>query len=216
MLDDLPSVHLTSHPLLKHKLTFMRDRQCYPLGFSTLLRECGMLLGYEATLHLPLGSAHVETPFGVIEDAPILSGSPPVIVPILRAGLVMAEGFRAVLPVSDTGHIGLKRDPENHNAPIEYYVNLPPYQGQTFFLIDPVVATGHTMIKAASILVTTGIPTENICAVALLGAASGIHAFASAYPGINLFLAACDAGLNANNFVIPGVGDVGDRLFGTV
>lgn len=210
---DFENLFVLDHPLIQHKLTLMRRRDT-PTGlFRQLLREIALLMGYELTRPLPLTTEPIETPLATME-APVLSGRKPVIVSILRAGLGMVEGLRALLPNAREGHIGLYRDPETHR-PVEYYVKLPAAAGRLCILADPMLATGHSASYAVEVLKKNGFPMPNIRFMALVCAPEGVREFERAHPGLPIFTAALDERLNEDAYIVPGLGDAGDRLFGT-
>lgn len=210
---DFENLFIVDHPLVQHKLTLMRRRDTHTGLFRQLLREISLLMGYELTRPLPLRTETIETPLGTME-APVLSGRKPVIVSILRAGLGMAEGLYALLPNAREGHIGLYRSPETHE-PVEYYVKLPEPAGRLCILVDPMLATGNSGRHAADVLNRSGYSDPNIRFMVLVAAPEGIRNFETAHPGIQVFAAALDEGLNDNAYILPGLGDAGDRMFGT-
>lgn len=201
------------HPLIQHKLTLMRRSET-PTGlFRQLLREIALLMGYELTRPLPLTRERISTPFQEMES-PVLSGRKPVIVSILRAGLGVAEGLHALLPNAREGHIGLYRDPETFD-PVEYYVKLPAASGRLCILVDPLLATGKSARHAADALNANGYADQNIRFMTLVAAPEGVRIFEEAHPDVQIFAAALDDGLNDQGYIVPGLGDAGDRLFGT-
>ncbi len=207
------NLFVLDHPLIQHKLTLMRRRET-PTGlFRQLLREIALLMGYELTRPLPLTTELIETPVAEME-APVLSGRKPVIVSILRAGLGMVEGLQELLPNAREGHIGLFRDPETHR-PVEYYVKLPEAAGRLCLLVDPMLATGHSASYAVGLLKNNGFTMPNIRFMALVSAPEGVREFERAHPGVPIFTAALDERLNEHAYIVPGLGDAGDRLFGT-
>ncbi len=208
-----PSLHVLNHPLIAAKLTGMRRKETKPLVFRTLLREITFLMAYEAMKDLKLTETLIETPVAPMK-APTLEGLPPVLVPVLRAGLGMAEPLMELLPAAAIGHIGVYRDHET-KEPVEYLVRLPADQGQPFVLIDPMLATGHSLAYATDILNKHGIPDSRIRAMVLVAAPEGVETYAKAHPTIPVFAAALDEKLNENAYIVPGLGDAGDRLFGT-
>ncbi|MDH3702734.1 MAG: uracil phosphoribosyltransferase [Alphaproteobacteria bacterium] len=210
---DFQNLFVLDHPLIQHKLTLMRRRDT-PTGlFRQLLREIALLMGYELTRPLPLTTAPIETPVAAME-APVLSGRKPVIVSILRAGLGMVEGLHELLPNAREGHIGLFRDPATHR-PVEYYVKLPEAAGRLCIVVDPMLATGHSAAYAVEVLKKNGFSMPNIRFMALVCAPEGVREFEQAHPGVPIFTAALDERLNENAYIVPGLGDAGDRLFGT-
>ena len=207
------NLFIVDHPLVQHKLTLMRRRETHTGLFRQLLREISLLMGYELTRPLPLVAESIETPMTAMQS-PVLSGRKPVIVSILRAGLGMAEGLQALLPNAREGHIGLYRDPKTLK-PVEYYVKLPESAGRLCILADPMVATGNTGRHAADVLNRAGYSDANIRFMALVVAPEGIRNFEQAHPGVQVFAAALDERLDDEAFILPGLGDAGDRLFGT-
>jgi len=208
---DFPSLKLISHPLVQHKLTLIRDRATPPILFRQLVKETAMLLGYEVTRSLPLTSQPIETPMAAM-TAPLLA-QPVTIVSILRAGLAMAEGLRELIPSAREGHIGLYRDPET-KQPQEYFRKLPREPG-CVILVDPMLATGGSAARAAAILRQQAEP-EALRLVTLVAAPEGMEVFARAHPDIPVYSAALDDHLDDNAYIIPGLGDAGDRIFGTL
>lgn len=206
-----PSLTLLDHPLVQHKLSLIRDRTTRPVLFRRLLREIGLLMGYELTRDLTLATRPIQTPMTTME-APFLAG-PVTLVSILRAGLGMVEGLRELLPDAKEGHIGLFRDPETHE-PREYFVKLPDQPGRVL-LVDPMLATGGSAVHAVEVLIGRGVPAEDIRFLCLIAAPEGVARFAGAFPEIPILAAALDSHLDENAYIIPGLGDAGDRLYGT-
>ena len=207
-----PSIHVSSHPLVLHKLTKMRDKETSSANFRRLLREIGLLLGYDATRDLPLVHSHIETPIESME-APLLDGKKLVIVPILRAGLGLAEGVHDLVPLARVGHVGLYRDPRTLQA-VEYYFKMPgDITDRDVIVCDPMLATAHSAIAAVDRLKETG--ARRIKMICILAAEPGARAFAEVHPDVPVFTAAVDAKLNDHGYIVPGLGDAGDRLFGT-
>lgn len=207
------NLFVVEHPLILHKLTLMREKSCPPGLFRALLREITLLMGFEATRPLPLAVREIDTPIARAEGFE-LAENEPVIVPILRAGLTMADGMLELLPAARVGHIGLYRDPRT-KMPVEYLVNLPDPAGRHFFVVDPMLATGHSAIHAFRCLERAGVSREDCTLVSLVGAPEGVAAFECEYPEVPVFLAALDARLDDHAYIVPGLGDAGDRLFGT-
>lgn len=206
------SIHIVSHPLVQHKLTKMRDTQTSSANFRRLLREMGLLLGYDATRDLPLVKTHIDTPIAPM-DAPLLDGKKLVIVPILRAGLGLAEGLLDLMPLARMGHVGLYRDPRTLQA-VEYYFRTPgDISDRDVIVCDPMLATAHSAIAAVDRLKETG--ARRIKFICILGAEQGARTFAEVHPDVPVFTAAIDAKLNDHGYIVPGLGDAGDRLFGT-
>ncbi|MFC4351605.1 uracil phosphoribosyltransferase [Fodinicurvata halophila] len=209
---DFSSLHVVTHPLLQHKLSLMRDRKTPPILFRQLLREISLLLGYEVTRDLPLTTERIETPL-VEMEAPVLA-CPLSIVSILRAGLGMAEGLQQLIPSAREGHIGLYRDPET-KKPHEYFLKLPENPGRVL-LVDPMLATGGSAAHAVDVLLRNGIAREDLRLVTLVCAPEGVQVFAKAHPDVPIYTAALDEKLNEKAYILPGLGDAGDRLFGTL
>jgi len=213
ILDRHPNVHILDHPLIQHKLTHMRDKRRSTSGFRTLLREISLLMGYEITRDLPLTTERIETPLTEM-DAPVLSGKKLAIVPVLRAGLGMAQGLHELVPSAREGHIGLYRDHDTHQ-PVEYLIKLPEAEGRLFIVVDPMLATGNSAVYACDVLNRHGVTDENIRFMALVAAPEGVETFCRAHPKVEVFAAALDSHLNENAYIVPGLGDAGDRMFGT-
>ncbi len=208
-----PNLHICDHPLIQHKLTLMRDVSCGKALFRTLLREISLLMGYELTRTLPLTEKKIETPLRSM-SAPVIEGKKPAIVPVLRAGLGMAEGLEALMPSARIGHIGLYRDHDT-KQPVEYLVKLPSPEGRIFIVTDPMLATGNSARHAIDVLVRHGVPPSMIRLMSLVAAPEGVRVLLDAYPGIQVFTAALDEKLDENAYIVPGLGDAGDRMFGT-
>lgn len=208
-----PGFSLLSHPLIQHKLSHMRDRETTTGQFRQLLKEISLLMGYEITRGLPLTTRPIETPLQAME-APVIAGKKIAVVPILRAGLGMAEGLIDLMPSARQGHIGLYRDEES-KRPVEYVVRLPEAEGRLFILTDPMLATGHSAIRAVDVLNRHGVPDTMIRFMALVAAPEGLDTFFAAHPRVQVFAAARDSHLDERAYIVPGLGDAGDRLFGT-
>lgn len=210
---EFPNLHIVEHPLIHHKLTRMRDKECDKFSFRGYAREITQLLTYEATRDLPVIYREVTTP---VETAslPVLKEKTPVIVPILRAGLGMSEGVEMLIPSAPIGHIGLYRDEET-KRPVEYLVKLPELKDRPIFVVDPMLATGYSSLKAIDILLRHGADTSKISLMVLVAAPEGVTVFKENYPEIQIIAAALDSHLNDNAYIVPGLGDAGDRLFGT-
>ena len=210
---EFPNLHVVDHPLVQHKLSHLRDRTTGTPLFRTLLREIALLIGYEITRGLPMEQRTIETPLTEAE-APFLRGHKPAIVPILRAGLGMAEGLAELLPTAPLGHIGLYRDPDTHR-PVEYYVRLPSDTRRLFILVDPMLATGYSASYAVDLLNRNGIGDGNIRFMAMVAAPEGMRAFNEKHSSVEVWAASLDECLNEKAYIVPGLGDAGDRLFGT-
>lgn len=208
------NLFIIDHPLVQHKLSMMRFKGCEQKQFRGALKEISLLMGYELTRNLPLTTREIETPIQLMK-APVLDGDRPAIVPILRAGLGMSEGLNELMPSAAIGHIGLYRDAETHK-PCEYLVKLPSPKNRIFILVDPMLATGNSAIHAVDVLVKNGVKPENVLFMALVGAPEGMETFHAAYPQVKVYMAALDKQLNEKAYIIPGLGDAGDRLFGTL
>ncbi len=207
-----PNLYIVSHPLVQHKLTLMRDKHTSTRDFRELLKEIAMLMGYELTRDFPLGKQRIETPIAPF-DAPVMEGKKCVIVPVLRAGLGMTDGLLMLMPSARVGHIGLYRDA--NKRPVEYLVKLPDVAGRTFIVVDPMVATGYSGAHAVDVLKKRGVAGENIRFMALVAAPEGVGVFQKLHPDVPLFVAALDDHLDENAYIVPGLGDAGDRIFGT-
>jgi len=206
------NLQVISHPLVQHKLSLMRKKSTSTQSFRTLIREVGTLLAYEVTKDLPLIYKEIETPLMKM-DAPFLEGKKLCLVSILRAGNGLLDGFMELLPSARVGHIGLYRDPETLVA-VEYYMKLPDLINQRLVLaLDPMLATGHSSAAAVTRLKENG--AENIRFVCLLAAPEGIEYFKKVHPDVPIFVAAIDEKLNDHAYILPGLGDAGDRIFGT-
>ena len=209
-----PNLHIIHHPLIQHKLTQMRKISTPKHEFRQLLREITMLMGYEITRDLPLGAETISTPVTTME-APVIVGHTPVIVPILRAGLGMADGLLELMPEADEGHIGMYRDPAT-KKPVEYLVKLPKANGRLFFLVDPMLATGNSAVAAVEILLKHGVDPSRIKFISLVAVPEGIAVFNEKFSNIPVYTASLDEKLNEKAYIVPGLGDAGDRLFGTL
>ncbi len=213
MTRDFPNLHVLTHPLIQHKLSHMRDKGRSTMGFRQLLREIALLMGYEITRDLPMTTERIETPLASM-DAPVIEGRKLAVVPILRAGLVMAEGLLELVPAAREGHIGLYRDHDT-KRPVEYLVKLPDPTGRIFILVDPMLATGYSAVHAVDVLNRHGVADSQIRFMALVSAPEGVAVFHQHHPDVPVFTAALDSHLDANSYIVPGLGDAGDRLFGT-
>jgi len=206
------NVNLVSHPLVQHKLTLMRERDRSIKGFRELLNEIGTLLCYEVTSDLPLEMVDIETPLTPMK-APMIAGKKLTFAPILRAGVGFLDGMLALVPSARVAHIGLYRDPATLQA-VEYFFKAPhDLSDRTVILMDPMLATGNSACAAASLLKTRG--ARDIRFVCLLAAPEGIAHFQREHPDIPIWTAAIDERLNDHGYILPGLGDAGDRMFGT-
>jgi uracil phosphoribosyltransferase len=207
-----PGVHVVDHPLVQHKLTLMRDKHTSTAGFRQLLREIALLLTYEVTRDLKLTTTRIETPLAAM-DAPILAGKKPVFAPILRAGIGLLEGMLDLVPSARVAHIGIYRNPETLE-PVEYYFKAPEDLAErVVILVDPMLATANSASAAVERLKARG--ARDIRFVCLLAAPEGIERFQRFQPGIPIYTAAIDQYLNDHGYIVPGLGDAGDRLYGT-
>lgn len=207
-----PNVHVVDHPLVQHKLTLMRRKETPTAEFRRLLREVGVLLAYEVTRDLPLTKEHIETPVGPM-DAPVLAGKKLCVVSILRAGQGILDGFLDLIPSARVGHIGLYRDPHTL-VPVEYYMKVPQDIGERLTVaVDPMLATGQSAAAACQRLKESGAGAIRLAC--LLAAPEGIKHFCEAQPDVPVYTAAVDERLNDHAYIVPGLGDAGDRLFGT-
>ena len=206
------NVVVVDHPLVQHKLTLMRDRDCSTGKFRALLREISLFLGYEALRDLPLTSVTIETPLQKME-APLLDGKKLVFVSILRAGNGLLDGVLELAPAARVGFVGLYRDPETLE-PVEYYKKLPAnVQERPVILVDPMLATANSAIAAVQHVKDAGaVDVRFIC---LLAAPEGLEKMAAEHPDVKVFTAAVDERLNEKGYIVPGLGDAGDRMFGT-
>jgi uracil phosphoribosyltransferase len=212
-LPDFPNLFLLDHPLIQHKLGLMRDQSRSTSGFRLLLKEVSLLMGFELTRDLPLTTERVETPLARME-APVLAGRKLAVVPILRAGLGMAQGLHELVPSAREGHIGLFRDPGTKRV-VEYLVKLPEPEGRLFILVDPMLATGNSAVHAADVLNRHGVEDSQIRFLVLVAAPEGVRHFHRVHPRIQIYTAALDSHLDDDGQIVPGLGDAGDRLFGT-
>ena len=208
----MSQLHIINHPMIQHKLTIMRDRRTGSKDFRELLKEISLLMGYEVTRDIPLEEIDIETPICKM-TAKEVSGRKLAIVPILRAGLGMVEGLQTLVPVAKVGHIGLYRNEETHN-PVVYYCKLPEdIQQRLVIVTDPMLATGGSACDALTMLKERG--CTNIRLMCLVGVPEGISRVQTEHPDVDIYLAAVDDHLNENAYIVPGLGDAGDRIFGT-
>ena len=208
----MTKVSVMDHPLIQHKLGYIRDKNTSTKEFRELVDEVGMLMAYEITRELSLEDVEVETPIGPT-IAKRLSGKKICLVPILRAGLGMTEGIHKLIPSARVGHIGLYRDPETLEA-VEYYAKFPSdIEERDILVIDPMLATGASAIEAISAIKKRG--ATKIRFICLIAAHEGVKALEEAHPDVDIYIGALDEKLDENSYIIPGLGDAGDRLFGT-
>ena len=204
-------VQVINHPLIQHKVTLMRKKETGSKDFRNLLEEITMLMGYEITRDFPLEDIEIETPVSKMTGKQI-SGKKIGIVPVLRAGLGMVQGLLDLMPNAKVGHIGLYRDPQTLE-PVEYYCKLPDVQNRDFIIVDPMLATGGSASAAISLLKEKGI--QHIKLMCLVAAPQGVKKVNTDHPDVRIFVAALDDTLNEHGYIIPGLGDAGDRIFGT-
>ena len=208
----MPAPIVISHPLVAHKLSLLRDKHTPSAQFRALLREISLLLGYEVLRDLPIEQRPIETPVATI-DAPFLKGKKLVFVPILRAGTGLLDGLLDLVPSARVGHVGLYRDPATLAA-VEYYCKLPEDIGERLtIVVDPMLATGNSAVAAVSRLKAMG--ARSLRLLCLLAAPEGIAALSRAHPDVAIYTAAIDLRLNDHGYIVPGLGDAGDRMFGT-
>ena len=205
-------IHVMDHPLIQHKVALIRDKNTGSKDFRELVEEIAMLMAYEVTRDFPLKDVEIETPVATAK-VKMIDGKNVAIIPILRAGLGMVNGMLNLVPVAKVGHIGLYRDPDSLK-PVDYYCKLPvDIAEREAIIVDPMLATGGSAIEAIAILKRHH--AKNIKLVCLIGAPEGIEAVSKAHPDVDVFVAAVDEKLNEHCYIVPGLGDAGDRLFGT-
>ena len=208
----MANVHIMDHPLVHHKLAVLRNKETPVKEFRELVSEIAGLMCYEATRNLPTVEVEVETPVATARCR-MLAGKKLAIVPILRAGLGMVDALVDLIPSAKIGHIGLYRDPVTHE-PVEYYCKLPEDVGnRVVFVVDPMLATGGSAVAAIDFLKQHG--CKNIVMMNIIGCPEGIKRVQEAHPDVEMYLAACDEKLNEHAYIVPGLGDAGDRIFGT-
>ena len=208
----MANVHIMDHPLIHHKLAVMRNKETPVKEFRELVNEIAGLMCYEATRNLPTEDVMVETPITTAKCR-MLSGKKLAIVPILRAGLGMVDAMVDLIPSAKIGHIGLYRDPVTHE-PVEYYCKLPEDIGnRVVFVVDPLLATGGSAVAAIDFLKKHG--CKNIIMMNIIGCPEGIKRVTEAHPDVDIYIATCDEKLNDHAYIVPGLGDCGDRIFGT-
>lgn len=210
----MSTLHIMDHPLIAHKLSIMRNKKTGSKDFRELLNEIAMLMGYELTRDLPVEDISIETPITKTK-AKMISGKKLAIVPILRAGLGMVDGLLSLVPVAKVGHIGMYRDPETHQ-PVEYYCKMPAdIEDRIVILVDPMLATGGSAADALSLL-KNKYGCKNIRFMCLVAAPEGIKKVQQEHPDVDIYAAALDEYLNDHAYIVPGLGDAGDRIFGTL
>ena len=208
----MSKVYVFDHPLIQHKTAMIRKEETSVKDFRELVKEISMLMAYEATRTLPLKEVQITTPMQPT-TVNMLDGEDIAIVPILRAGLGMVDGMLALVPNAKVGHVGLYRDPETH-LPVEYYCKLPnDIDKREIFVVDPMLATGGSAVAAIDFIKKRG--GRKISFLCLIAAPEGIEVLQKAHPDVDIYIAAKDEGLNENKYILPGLGDAGDRLYGT-
>ncbi|AEH54857.1 MULTISPECIES: uracil phosphoribosyltransferase [Heyndrickxia] len=208
----MSTLHVIDHPLIQHKLTYIRDKHTGTKEFRELVDEVSTLMAFEITRDMPLEEIEIETPVCKAKSK-ILSGKKIGIVPILRAGLGMVDGVRKLIPAAKVGHVGLYRDPKTL-TPVEYYIKLPSdVEERDFIIVDPMLATGGSAVDAIQSLKQRG--AKNIKFMCLIASPEGVEAVQKAHPDVDIYTAALDEKLNEQGYIVPGLGDAGDRLFGT-
>ena len=211
-IKDYPNVTLLNHPLFKHKISILRDEKTPTSEFRTIVKEIAMMEGYEALRDVETKEVLIKTPIEETKQ-PVVEGKKLCFVPILRAGMGMVDGFTALVPTARVGHIGLYRDEVTHE-PHEYYCKLPNnLEEKQIYVLDPMLATGGSAIDAVKLLKQHG--AKHLHFVCIIAAPEGVKAFCEAYPDIPLTVGALDRQLNENAYICPGLGDAGDRIFGT-
>lgn len=206
------ALHIIDHPLVQHKLSIMRNKETSTMQFRKLLKEISMFLGYEVTRDFPLTYEEIETPLMKM-NAPKISGKKVVIAPILRAGLGMVDGLTELMPSARVGHIGMYRD-EVTCKPVFYYYKMPAHKDRLVIVTDPMLATGGSAIDAINRLKEDGYTSIRL--MSLVASPQGVKAVNEAHPDVDIYLASLDEGLNERNYILPGLGDAGDRIFGTL
>ena len=210
--ENMENVTILTHPLIKHKITMLRDINTGTNEFRKLIEEIATLMGYEALRDLPLEDIEVTTPIETCMS-PIIAGRKLAIVPILRAGLGMVQGILNLTPTAKVGHIGMYRDPETHE-PHEYYCKLPsPIEERTIVVMDPMLATGGSAVDSINLIKLHG--GKNIKFMCIIAAPEGLSKLHEAHPDVQIYVGNLDRELNANAYICPGLGDAGDRIFGT-
>ena len=207
-----PNLHIIDHPLIQHKLTYLRSAETRKPEFRLLLNEISYLMAFEVTRHLTLKPFSIQTPLEPMVGQ--ILAQPTSVIAVLRAGLGMTGGILSLLPEASEGHIGLLRNHET-KTPMEYMVKLPPVEGRLIFLVDPMLATGHSAIMAADILLRKGALPKDILFINLIASPEGIETFQKAHPNITIYTACVDRCLDEQAYIRPGLGDAGDRMFGT-
>lgn len=208
----MPKPFIMEHPLIQHKITLLRDKNTGSKEFRELINELAMLMCYEATRDLPTKTIEIETPICVAKSS-VISGRKIAFIPILRAGLGMVDGLLELVPAAKVGHIGMYRDHETHE-PVEYYCKLPAdIESRDILVLDPMLATGGSAIDAINQLKKRG--CSNIKFMCIIAAPEGLEALTNAHPEVQVYCGSVDERLNEDKYIVPGLGDAGDRIFGT-
>ena len=209
---DMDNVFIMDHPLIQHKISILRNKETGTNEFRKLIEEIAVLMGFEALRDLPLEDVEVETPIETCRT-PMISGKKLAVVPVLRAGLGMVDGMLSLIPAAKVGHIGLYRNPETLK-PVEYYCKLPADCAEReVFVVDPMLATGGSSIAAIQLLKDKG--CKSIRLLCIIAAPEGVKAMQEAHPDVDIYIGALDQKLNDHGYIVPGLGDAGDRIFGT-
>ena len=211
--EEYPMLRVVEHPLVQHKLTLIRSRDTGMQVFRQLLNEIGFLMGYETIRDLASFPREVTTPLGEVQGSQV-SDDKLVIVPILRAGIGMADGLLRLIPGASVGHIGCYRDHDT-KRPVEYLISLPELEERTIFVVDPMLATGFSAVHAVSAIKNRNTSCKDVIFMALVAAPEGLKTFYQYHPDVVVYVASVDSHLDENAYIFPGLGDAGDRLFGT-
>lgn len=213
-MEKFENVIVCDHPLVQHKVTLLRDKNTGAKEFRELVHEISMFMSYEATRDLPLKDIQIQTPLGELANSKVISGRKLAFVPIMRAGLGMVDGALACVPTAKVGHVGIYRDKQNGNTAAEYYCKLPfDIANREVIILDLMLATGVSAIHTADIVKKAG--AKNVKFMCVLACPEGIKALHGSHPDVEIICGAIDEGLNEDLYIIPGIGDGGDRLFGT-
>lgn len=211
----MENFQVIDHPLIEHKLTILRDKNTGTKEFREIVNEIARLLAYEVSRDMALKDIEIETPIGITTKK-TLAGKKAVVVPILRAGLGMVDGILDLIPAARVGHVGLYRDEETMQ-PVEYFVKMPNnLENREVYMVDPMLATGGSAIAAIDSVIERGAKPENIKFICIVSAPEGVKALNEAHPNVHIYTAALDEKLNDAAYIVPGLGDAGDRLYGTL